>query len=437
MIELGLQRISRLLKHTPLPWKAIHVAGTNGKGSICAYASAMLHAGGDRCGRFTSPHLIDRWDYISINERPVKESIFRQVEERVLSRNREEDIKASEFELLTAIAFEIFTQEKVQIGVVEVGMGGRLDATNVLESPLVTIISKIGLDHQAFLGNTVEEIAREKAGILKPRVPCVVDGTNEAAVLKVLLDTAKSVGSGPLRLCTTLPHIHLSGRDQAGLPNLKRLEKHQKTNLSCAYTAVREALKRSKVRVSANRFWQAANRVQWPGRLQDISIEPLTGREERVLLDGAHNAQSASVLASYVDRHLRRRARGSGVTWVLAATQGKDIRSILQQLIHPEDRIVAIEFGPVDGMPWVKPMSSQELTGIAMEAVQFDSAGHPENHVEGTHAPTSSNKLRNLTVTQLVEMMCERVWNRHAKRRTAGRWSLLGVSILCRTFCAC
>lgn len=392
MIELGLQRISRLLKHTALPWKAIHVAGTNGKGSICAYAAAMLHAGGIRCGRFTSPHLIDRWDCITINGRAIKESIFRQVEERVLTRNREEDIKASEFELLTATAFEIFTQEKVQVGVVEVGMGGRLDATNMLESPLVTVISKIGLDHQAFLGNTIEEIAREKAGILKPRVLCVVDGTNEATVLKVLLDTAKSVGSGPLRLCTTLPHIRLSGRDQAGLPYLRKLEKHQKTNLSCAYTAVRETLRLLKVRVSANKLWTAVSRVQWPGRLQELSIEALTGRQERILLDGAHNTQSASVLATYVDRHLRRRARGSGITWLIAATQGKDIRSILQQLVHPEDKVVAVEFGPVDGMPWVKPMSSKELTQVATDLVQRGSGGRPEDHFEGTRSATPQRK---------------------------------------------
>ena len=142
MIELGLARISTLLRHTPQPWKAIHVAGTNGKGSICAYLSAMLNASGVRCGRFTSPHLIDRWDCITINDETVRESIFKDAESLVLGRNSTEKIGASEFELLTATAFEVFAKEKIEMGVIEVGLGGRLDATNAMENKAVTIISR-------------------------------------------------------------------------------------------------------------------------------------------------------------------------------------------------------------------------------------------------------------------------------------------------------
>src|SRR6187402_2890767 len=120
MIELGLARISRLLSFTPQPWKAIHVAGTNGKGSICAYLSAMLKASGVRCGRFTSPHLIDRWDCITINEQTVQEGTFRAAERLVNTRNNAGKIEASEFELLTATAFEVFQQEKIEMGVIEV-----------------------------------------------------------------------------------------------------------------------------------------------------------------------------------------------------------------------------------------------------------------------------------------------------------------------------
>lgn len=134
MIELGLSRIARLAAQTPQPWKAIHVAGTNGKGSICAYLSAMLHASGVRCGRFTSPHLIDRWDCITIDEQTVQESSFIEAEERVKQRSQllRMASKATEFELLTATAFEIFYREKIEMGVIEVGLGGRLDATNIL-----------------------------------------------------------------------------------------------------------------------------------------------------------------------------------------------------------------------------------------------------------------------------------------------------------------
>lgn len=183
MIRPGLSRITLLLKGIPLPWKAVHIAGTNGKGSICAYISALLHATHIRSGRFTSPHLIDRWDCITVNEVPIAESRFRSVEERVKERNAVGKIDASEFEILTATAFEIFALEKVQVAVVECGLGGRLDATNVIEGPLVTVISKIGLDHQGLLGDTIRQIAGEKAGIIKTGAACVVDGSSDAEAL--------------------------------------------------------------------------------------------------------------------------------------------------------------------------------------------------------------------------------------------------------------
>ena len=200
MIELGLGRISRLLKDIPIAWRAIHVAGTNGKGSVCSYASAMLNAGSIKCGRFTSPHLIDRWDCITINDRVVDQRLFCQVEDVVKSRDQKNGIKASEFELLTATAFEIFNHEKVEVGVVEVGLGGRNDATNVLQDPLVTVITKIGKDHQSFLGNSLEEIAYQKAGIMKQNVACLVDGSNEGSVIDVLKQNAKESQAAPLTL---------------------------------------------------------------------------------------------------------------------------------------------------------------------------------------------------------------------------------------------
>ncbi len=146
MIDLGLARISQLLRYTPQTWKAVHVAGTNGKGSICAYLSAMLQASGARCGRFTSPHLVDRWDCIAVDGRPVSEALFREAEAVVRGRDSADRIGATSFELLTATAFEIFRRAGVDFGVVEVGLGGALDATNAMAHKAVAVISKIGLD---------------------------------------------------------------------------------------------------------------------------------------------------------------------------------------------------------------------------------------------------------------------------------------------------
>lgn len=356
MIELGLARISRLLSYTPQPWKAIHVAGTNGKGTICAYLSAMLHASGVKCGRFTSPHLIDRWDCITINEKAVKESVFREAEELVLKRNQADGIGASEFELLTATAFEVFAKEKIEMGVVEVGLGGKLDATNALKNKVVTIISKIGLDHQAFLGDTIEEIALHKAGIMRPGVPCVVDQSNTPSILSAVQTYAEEIGTDLILSSTESSFLD-------GLPE-EDFEPHQWQNLACAYTAFHLAY--TKPESPLHRLQSAIQTISWPGRQQMISIRSITGQGEPVLLDGAHNIQSAEVLGSYVQRRLRK--DGEKVTWVMAASQGKELGGILKPLLKPGDCVAAVQFGPVDGMPWVQAMASEHILDAASAA---------------------------------------------------------------------
>lgn len=368
MIELGLARIARLLPaSSSLPWKAIHIAGTNGKGSIAGYLSHVLAAGGVRCGAFTSPHLVDRWDCITINNHVVRESLFRRVEDQIKERDRSLNVGASEFELLTATAFEIFTHQGVDVGVVEVGMGGRLDATNVLENVLVSVIAKIGYDHQAILGKSIEEIAREKAGILRSGVPCVVDGSNAAQVRDVIQAHAAQVGTSasfvrPADAEQLFPGLHQRFEDLD-------LEPHQRSNLSCALLALREKWPHICPRgVSLQTLLPSIPPLPRPGRLQEIDLRPLLHhREKPILLDGAHNPQSASVLASYVDQKLRSHGPGPGsgpgsnVTWVVAASQGKDIAAIMSCMIKPGDKVAAVRFGQVEGMPWVRSVDAEDL----------------------------------------------------------------------------
>lgn len=419
MIELGLQRISRLLSKTHLPWRAIHVAGTNGKGSICVYISGMLEAYNNssfrkqsnrppiRHGRFTSPHLIDRWDCISINQKPVSSALFHEIEKKVLLRNASEAINASEFELLTATAFEIFTHENVDIGVIEVGMGGRLDATNILgqevvdtdesgkptirAKPLVTAIAKIGLDHQSFLGNTLQAIAAEKAGILKPNVPLVYDGSNPTEVLDTFRTLASEIGAPTPKLANdnhqwpdlatkALPPSHLATLNIPAETNATRTKDtdaplHTKQNTSVAFHATLLAL--SQLPSHSAPFPSALltdllsvpAQTIFPGRLQPLSIHSLTDRTQPVLLDGAHNAQSAAVLESAVT-DLRSRSPNKSVTWVLAASDSKDIASLLRPLLRTGDAAFAVEFEPVDGMPWVKPMASEKVLHAAREVLR-------------------------------------------------------------------
>ncbi|KAF3891445.1 Dihydrofolate synthetase [Trichophyton interdigitale] len=364
MIDLGLARISRLVPASSLAWKAIHVAGTNGKGSIAGYLSSLLTAGGLRCGSFTSPHLVDRWDCITINEHAVQESLFRHVEEQVKRRDASLGVGATEFELLTATAFEIFRQEDVDVGVVEVGMGGRLDSTNILtsESVLVSVIANIGLDHQAILGRTLAEIAAEKAGIMKPGVPCVVDGTNEEQVKSVIRHHASRASTTatfvePDSIVSAYPQLRQRFHDLAAQP-------HQRSNISCAVAAFECALPRLRANLKPTDLLPFLPLNPRAGRLQLVDLWPLIPRRDSpVLLDGAHNPQSAKVLASYVDQTLRRPE--ANITWVIAASQGKDLPELFGSLLRPGDNVAAVQFGPVDGMPWVRSVPTAELLATA------------------------------------------------------------------------
>ncbi|THY28273.1 FolC bifunctional protein [Aureobasidium pullulans] len=417
MIELGLARVFRLLARTPLPWRALHVAGTNGKGSICAYISAMLTAYNAsqlrtesgkppiKHGRFTSPHLIDRWDCITIDEKTISEVIFRQVEAKVLARNISENIQATEFELLTATAFEIFTLENVDIGVIEVGMGGRLDSTNILgqtsefdeleptqqnrPKPLVTAISTIALDHQGFLGNTLQEIATQKAGIMKSGVPVVLamndeDVTNHIlrlaskAGVTQILHSKDTAGFDVTRASSKTDAAHARQQNGAmaftitwlALKQLYRLPAPPTTQAACGSSTLSNEIRTSSLSSLAATLRAVPEKVVWPGRLQDIDLGPLTSYTPTALLDGAHNAESATVLANTV----RTRAGFRSVVWVLAASKGKDLAGMFELLLagRPDDMVVATEFGTVDGMPWITATSAEDVKAAVADILNQD-----------------------------------------------------------------
>lgn len=409
MIDLGLARISRLLQQTPPPaWKAIHVAGTNGKGSVCAYLSAMLHARGLASARFTSPHLVDRWDCVVVDERVVAEPAFRAAEQAVAARDRAGPIGATEFELLAATAFEVFGARLAAselagdgLAVVECGLGGGLDATTAMRAQrAVTVVTRIGLDHTALLGGSLAAIAAHKAGIMQPGVPCVVDPANreDRAVRDVLEAHARAVGAplvypAPL-LAAGDSESSESSESSAALARLG-LEPHQLANLACACAAFQIATADSSPPghsappadrpVDMAFLASVVQALRWPGRLQRLDVGPLLGQLPGssstpavvpALLDGAHNAQSADVLGAYVDKHLRTGGRDTSraVSWVLAASRGKDLDEILRPLLRAGDRVAAVTFGPVDGMPWVRPAAPRAILARAA-ALGVDAVG--------------------------------------------------------------
>ncbi|KAH7094722.1 Mur ligase [Paraphoma chrysanthemicola] len=384
MIQPGLERIGQLLKNVQFPWKAIHVAGTNGKGSICQHAAGLLARRSIKVGKFTSPHLIDRWDCIMINNKIVNHHQFSKVEERFLQASKEENINASPFEILTATAFTLFNEAGVEVGVIEVGMGGKLDATNILNNQAVSVISKIARDHEGFLGNTLEEIAKHKAGILRPNVPYIVNPMNEYHVHDVIDAYAKEIGAGPRLHGDTieLKRSIYSSNDWRKFAEPAR--PFQRDNAVLAIVAVQETLKSinrpMKPDTIASEVATKRNSLNL-GRFHQLNVEPVFGNERgrghKILVDGAHNPDAALALAEYVKSNQMRTLRtlaspprsGKSITWVLAMTEGKDAEKYLSTLLSPGDNVITTSFGPVDGMPWVKPMAPEDLAKRARRAV--------------------------------------------------------------------
>lgn len=408
MIQPGLQRITKLLVQTPLRWRAVHVAGTNGKGSTCVYVNAMLRAYNKspilkmlghkplKYGRFTSPHLIDRWDCIRINDEVIPKQDFLDIESQFMNSNKHNNIGASEFEVLTATAFEAFNRASVDIGIVEVGMGGREDATNVIglqesegparPKPLVTAITSIALDHQGFLGDTINEIASHKAGIMKPGVPVTFEHDwDDRGYLPTLEKHARNIGA-PVLDDWTHTRRTLGGRDFQRLLNQK-LEDIRSDgggywnsaanvdNALAATFSVLEQLGRIKRPDEFSDTDYAEHladllaemsyvhwRTVFPGRYETLLWDtrglPLPyGGPRALLLDGAHNKAAAEQLNAYLDRD----NRNPKVTWIIACSQGRPLIDFMTPLFRPGDMVIATEFGPVDGMPWVKPVPAKDI----------------------------------------------------------------------------
>lgn len=240
----GLENTLRLMAHVGNPHeqlRAIHVAGTNGKGSTSHLIAAALQVSGLRVGLFTSPHLVSLTERIRVNGTPIEEEEIADF----IGQNKAflDTIQPSFFETMTALAFAYFVKRKVDIAVIETGLGGRLDSTNVL-TPILSVITNIGFDHTEFLGNTLSKIAKEKAGIMKPHVPCVI-GETHPQTMNVFLDCARECGIIGEGLETTDCRIWFA--DQCGYMRSRRLREapecelkgiYQEQNMQTAYVAL-------------------------------------------------------------------------------------------------------------------------------------------------------------------------------------------------------
>jgi folylpolyglutamate synthase/dihydrofolate synthase len=303
----------------------------------------------------------------------VSEREFLKVEDHYKRLNERNQINASEFELLTATAFTLFNENKVDVGIIEVGMGGKLDATNILNNQVVSVISKVARDHENFLGNTLEEIASHKAGILRPNVPFIVNPSNEFNVHEVIENYAQEIGAGPRILVDTADLRSLVFGTKTWRKFSEGLLPFQRDNAVLGMLAYIEVLKslglNTDLRKVVVMLDKMRNKQTLPGRQQTLFVRVVfgaIGKRREILVDGAHNPDAAESLDAYVSQKLRRQARDP-VTWVLAMTEGKDPRRVLQTLLRPGDNVVTTAFGPVDGMPWVKSMDPESLLNIALE----------------------------------------------------------------------
>jgi dihydrofolate synthase/folylpolyglutamate synthase len=326
------------MDHPERTGRYVHVAGTNGKGSVCAMIERALRSAGRRTGLYTSPHLVEPTERVRVDGEPVSHERFaaafdlvHATAERLIAAGAI-DMHPTYFETVTAMAFHLFREARVEIVVLETGLGGRLDATNVVD-PELSVITPIDLDHQRFLGNTIPQIAYEKSGILKPGRPAVFSAQHPEA-LEVLEEQARKVGAPVVdasRWYARDVHVGALGnrftavRDETEIQITSPLiGEHQIGNALTAIAALRE------LRLSKAAIARGLNATRWPGRLE------LVRRAPDIFYDGAHNPAGAATLAGYI----RRFCAGRRVWMIYGAMKDKDIVSIAALLFPLADELI-------------------------------------------------------------------------------------------------
>lgn len=313
-MKFGLEKITRLMAEVDNPhhrYPSVIIAGTNGKGSVAAMIEAVLRAGGWRVGLYTSPHLLDVQERIKVNGESISRedfafgaSLIREIAEGLAAQKIIESLP-SYFEFITAIGFHYFARQRIDLAVVEVGLGGRLDATNIAP-PFVSVITAIDIDHEEYLGSTLASIAAEKAAVIKPRCRAVI-ARQQPEAFEVLMrqcrmsDVTPVLAVGPVEILATEPdgRFTFSYRSVSGHTWQIRLGlrgRHQIENALAALEAV-ELVSRLGFPVSEDAVVRGLETVSWPGRLELIP----GAAAAPILLDGAHNTAGARALRRYLD----------------------------------------------------------------------------------------------------------------------------------------
>ena len=345
-VRPGLERSTALLDRMGRPQdrlRFVHVAGTNGKGSTCAYVASALKAAGYRTGMFTSPYIITFEERIRVNGENISIDDLRDV--TLFVREHAEALAAeigehpTEFELMTAVAFEHFARSACDIVVCEVGMGGRLDSTNIIAPPEVCVITRIGLDHTDFLGTTIPAIAREKAGIIKDGSPVVSWPQDDEETQRVIDEIAASHGCAVYK--PDFSKLDMQPVTKEGVRAFSYKGEEFQTRLLASYQPYNAALAIEVIGALRRGGWNVDDtaletgiaQTKWPGRFEVVSSQAPT-----IIVDGGHNRQGADALAS----SLRDVFPGEKVTFIMSVLGDKDYRSMIHEVLPLANAFVCV-----------------------------------------------------------------------------------------------
>lgn len=324
-INLGLERIRKVLSLMSNPQKHlrfIHVAGTNGKGSVCAMLSAILTKNGLRVGLFTSPHVFEYTERIKVNDVEIPKENFAKKIIEITELADKNEIHLTEFEILAATAFDYFKQNNVDIVILETGLGGRLDATNVIEKNICSIITHIDFDHTERLGDTIEKIAFEKAGIIKQNCPVVISKKN--AGYDVIEEIAKERNAQILeaqegRIFPLAEKSALKGT-------------YQKENLALVLKSI-EVLNQKGFSITQDLIEKGLENVKHPCRFQYL-------KDKNIIIDGAHNPNGTKALRESLDYYFLNQE----ITFIFGCLRNKKYPQMMKNLFTSKDRIYFYHF---------------------------------------------------------------------------------------------
>ena len=339
--KLGLDRITELLDRMDNPQdglKFIHLAGTNGKGSTAAFLAAIFQAAGYKTGLYTSPYIHSFHERMQVNGIAISDE---QLDCIVANMRRHADVMddhPTTFELDTAVAFQFFKEQTCDIVILETGMGGGLDATNAIKTPELCVITPIDMDHMEYLGDTIQKIAKAKAGILKKHCP-VISAKQRPEALKVLQQTANSLSApfSQMDVSSIVPlEYNLHGQEFA----FREFEKlcisllgnYQIENAALAVSAVQRINAQGNFRISHTSIRQGLKHARWPGRFELCAEDP------PVIVDGGHNAQGAMALAASIKRYFPNQK----ACFVMGVMADKDVEAILSPILPLAERFYTI-----------------------------------------------------------------------------------------------